>query len=74
MKAKQVGYYPIPNIKISKTKYIRWKKISKKLNLSRKCGFKFLNLGLFCLASALVCSIINVCGSQGKYKYSKTES
>ena len=36
MKAKQVGYYLIPNIKISKTKYIRWKKIAKKLNLSKK--------------------------------------
>ena len=36
MKAKQIGYYLIPNIKISKTKYIRWKKISKKLNLSKK--------------------------------------
>jgi len=38
MKAKQVGYYLIPNIKISKTKYIRWKKISKKLNLSKKAN------------------------------------
>ena len=36
MKAKQVGYYLIPNIKISKTKYIRWKKIAKTLNLSQK--------------------------------------
>jgi hypothetical protein len=36
MKAKQVGYYLMPNIRISKTKYIRWKKIAKKLNLSKK--------------------------------------
>jgi len=38
MKAKQIGYYLIPNIKISKTKYIRWRKISKKLNLSKKAN------------------------------------
>lgn len=38
MKAKQVGYYLIPNINISKTKYIRWKKISKKLKLSKKAN------------------------------------
>ena len=38
MKAKQVGYYLIPNIKISRTKYIRWKKISKKLKLSKKAN------------------------------------
>jgi len=38
MKAKQLGYYLIPNINISKTKYIRWKKISKKLNLSKKAN------------------------------------
>jgi hypothetical protein len=37
-KAKQVGYYLIPNINISKTKYIRWKKTSKKLNLSKKAN------------------------------------
>lgn len=38
MKAKQIGYYLIPNIQISKTKYIRWKKISKKLRLSKKAN------------------------------------
>lgn len=39
MKPKQEGYYLIPNIKLS-NKYERWKKISKKLKLSKKAKLR----------------------------------
>ena len=38
MKAQQKGFYLIPNIQLSKNKYIRWKKISQELNLSKKAN------------------------------------
>jgi transposase InsO family protein len=40
MKAKQVGYYLIPNIKLSKDKYERWRKIAKELKLSSKAKLR----------------------------------
>lgn len=36
MKAKQSGYYLIPNIQLSKNKYERWSKVANTLNLSKK--------------------------------------
>ena len=36
MKAKQQGFYLIPHIVLSKTKYERWRKIAKALHLSKK--------------------------------------
>ena len=38
MKAQQKGFYLLPNIQLSKNKYIRWKKISQELNLSKKAN------------------------------------
>lgn len=36
MKAKKIGYYLISQLKLSKNKYERWQKVSKKLKLSKK--------------------------------------
>ncbi len=38
MKAQQKGYYLISQIRLTKNKYLRWKKIIKKLNLSKKAN------------------------------------
>ena len=38
MKAKTSGFYLIPNIKLSKNKYARWKKVSKTLKLSKEAN------------------------------------
>ena len=40
MKAKQSGFYLIPNISLSKTKYERWRKMSIKLALSKKAKLR----------------------------------
>jgi hypothetical protein len=40
MKVKQIGYYLIPNIQLSKSKHERWKRIAKTLNLSKKARQK----------------------------------
>jgi len=38
MKAKTSGFYLIPNIKLSKNKYARWKKVSNALKLSKEAN------------------------------------
>lgn len=38
MKAKRLGFYLIRNLKLSSTKYERWKKISKTLHLSKEAN------------------------------------
>jgi transposase InsO family protein len=38
MKAKTIGFYLIRNLKLSKNKYARWKKIAKALNLSKEAN------------------------------------
>lgn len=40
MKATQQGYYLIPNIQLSKTKYERWRKIAKILKLSKEAKLR----------------------------------
>jgi len=40
MKARQKGFYLIPNIQLSKNKYIRWKKVAQELKLSPKAKLR----------------------------------